>query len=590
MAKNSRDNYEIKIFEINTANHLLKEKKHPADIVQHIVDHHRARIKDFDNIGNRIEPVHIEPVTYYSYLNENSDKIAYWKEFLPTVITPGQEFKMKTLTYTLFASIGNKIYAIIGGGGAMVIKKFQNHNFGIELFEHLTDLNEDIISVTTRGISGNLTLNSSTFRDGQKLLDTLNFTNIPTSIVLLLKEELKNSAFDFIDFGSKRVNLEIGAYFHIKHKINFEELHQLFIRLNEIPENSEPKSLTSFIQIKDPKKIKEFRDILFYEIREDAANRFGPNRGTHPKRLDIDFIHPSKIQEFYQADYFEIKAKNAKKGLTINDRAELYLRGLKFLYDETSHMDQFEFNQYLGGLRTYTWKGKQRIKGMFWQYLTCEISYQGKPVFHIDGNWYQVMDDFENSITQRASQTIDNNYIEDDILFEPWGEESEGEYNRKYEGLAGYTIFDKALGQKIELCDIMYETENAIYLIHVKAGFDAKMRDLGNQVVIAANRFMNERNSGETDFIEAVIDSYNNRKENQGFQINKEEYLKRFRTKNKNIIFVLAYKPEGKRVNRIKGNLEKVNSNIAKFSLIQCVREMNTLSYPVRILEINRPN
>jgi len=180
--------------------------------------------------------------------------------------------------------------------------------------------------------------------------------------------------------------------------------------------------------------------------------------------------------------------------------------------------------------------------------------------------------------------------MEDNILFEPWGEESEGEYNRKYEGLAGYTIFDKALGQKIELCDIMYETENAIYLIHVKAGFDAKMRDLGNQVVIAANRFMNERNSGETDFIEAVIDSYNNRKENQGFQINKEEYLKRFRTKNKNIIFVLAYKPEGKRVNRIKGNLDKVTSNIAKFSLIQCVREMNTLSYPVRILEINRPN
>ena len=35
---------------------------------------------------------------------------------------------------------------------------------------------------------------------------------------------------------------------------------------------------------------------------------------------------------------------------------------------------------------------------MFWQYLTCEISYQGKPVFHIDGNWYQVMGDFEISI------------------------------------------------------------------------------------------------------------------------------------------------------------------------------------------------
>lgn len=585
---NSRENYEMKVFEINTSSHLLKGKNNSALIVQHIVDHHRSRIKDFDNIGKPIQPIQIEPVTYYSYLNENDDKTAYWKAFLPEIITPGQEFKIKALTYTLFACIENKIYAIIGGGGSMVIKKFQNHKFGIELFEYITDLNEDLVSVTTRGISGNLTLNSSTYRDGQKLLDTLNFTNIPSSIVLVLKDEIKNSLFDFIDFGIKRVTLEIGAYFHIKHKINFQELHQLFIRFNEIPKNSEPRSLTSFVQIKDLDKIEEFKNILFYEIREDAANRFGPGRGTHPKKLDIDFIHPSKIQEFYQADYFEIKEKNARKGLTLTDRSELYQRGLEWIYDKTSHLNQLEFNQYVGGLRTYTWKGKERIKGMFWQYLTCEISYQGKPVFHIDGNWYKVIDNFETSISQRASQIIDNNYLDEEILSKTWGAISEGEYNRGYENETGYTIFDKALGQKIELCDIMYETDSTIYLIHVKAGFDAKMRDLGNQIVIAANRLMNDRNSGSTKFLSEVIDNYNNREENVYFQVNKEDYLEKFKTGGKNIVFVLAYKPETKKLARIKGNLELVNSNIAKFSLIQCVREMNSLSYPVKIVEISR--
>lgn len=507
---------------------------------------------------------------------------------MPVAITSNQDFKIKNLTFTLFACIENRIFAIIGGDGAMVIKKFQNHKFGLELFEHLTDLNEDIISVTTRGISGNLTLNSSTFRDGQKLLDALNFTNIPSNLVVLLKEDIKNSAFDFIDFGDKNVHLEIASYFNIKHKINFEELHNLFIELNEIPKNSAPKSLTSFIQIKNLEKIEEFKKILFSKIREDAGNRFSPGRGTNPPKLDIDFIHPSKIQEFYQADYFEIKAKGAKKGITISDRSILYMEGLRFLYNETSHMDQFEFNQYLAGLRAYTWKGKQRIKGLFWQYLTCEIEYQAEPVFHIDGNWYNVVDNFEQSINERAHHIIENNYLEVNILYKAWGSESEGEYNRKYEKEAGYTILDKALGQKIEFCDIMYETESSIYLIHVKGGFDAKMRDLGNQIVISANRFMNDRNSGSYSFIGEVIDSYNSRKENELYQINKGHYLEKFTSREKNIIFVLAYKPETKRVTQIRGNINMVNSNIAKFSLIQCVREMNTLSYPVKVVEIRR--
>ena len=39
-------NYEIKIFEINILSHHLVGKKNPTAIVQHIVDHHRSRIKD----------------------------------------------------------------------------------------------------------------------------------------------------------------------------------------------------------------------------------------------------------------------------------------------------------------------------------------------------------------------------------------------------------------------------------------------------------------------------------------------------------------------------------------------------------------
>lgn len=581
--------YEIKIFEIDTTNPKLNGIKKPKDVIQHIVDYHRSRIKDLESIGKPIIPVEIDPITYYSYLNENSDETAYWKEFLPSSITYQQDFRVKTLAYTLFAVIENKIFAIIGGNGAMVIKKFQNHRYGIELFEYLTDLNEDIISVTTRGISGNLTLNSSTFRDGQKLLDTLSFTNIPSNILLVLKEELKNSPFDFIDFSDKRIYLEIASYFKIKHKITFEGLHQLFITLNEIPKLSERTSLTSFIHIKALDRQDEFKKVLFQKIRDDAANRFGPGRGEKPKNLDIDFIHPSKIQEFYQADYYEIKAKNARKGIKIRDRSELYHEGLRFLYQETNNMNQWEFNEFLGGLRVYTCKRKDKFKAMFWQYLTCEISFMGRPVFQIDGNWYFVKDNFKELMNNSCSQAIEVNYLVEDILFKHWNTSlSEGQYNASYKGIVGYTVFDKALGQNIELCDIMYENDHAIFLIHVKDGFDAKIRDLSNQIIISSNRLMNDRNSSSNNFLGEVIENYNRRKENESYQINRIEYLEKFKTEGKNIIFVMAFKPNQKKLDRIRGNVVRVESNIAKFSLIQCVREMNSLSYPLKIKEINR--
>ncbi len=454
----------------------------------------------------------------------------------------------------------------------------------------MTDLNEEIVSVTTRGISGNLTLSSSTYRDGQKLLDTLNFTNIPSLIVLVLKDVIKDSVFDFINFGNKRIYLEISSYFHIKHKISFNELHQLFIKLNEIPKESERKSLTSFIEVKNLTIEKELKKSLFYELREDSANKYGPGRGKHPHKLDIDFIHPSKVKEFYESDFFEIKPKNAKKGIEIRERNNLYEEGLKYIYEKTNHLDQFGFDQFMGGLRVYSCKGKLKIKAMFWQYLTCELSYRERPIFHIDGNWYEVKDDFKELINNRCSLTIDNNFLVDNLLFQIWDYTSADEdaYNSKYRGIPGYHVFDKALGQNIELCDIMFDNETEIYFIHVKSGFDAKIRDLSNQITISANRFMNDRNSGSTTFVGDVIDSYNRKGENADYQIDKQLFLDKFKTGGKNIIYVMAFKPEQKSIPEIKGNVHRVKSNIAKFSLIQCVREMNSMSYPLKIVEIKR--
>ncbi|WP_304144574.1 DUF6119 family protein [Mesoflavibacter zeaxanthinifaciens] len=585
--------YEIKIFQINKSHRDLKGLKN-HQIVNLLVKNHRLRINETKE-DNELLPKVIDGVKYYPYVYNEKEKKAHWDIFLPSVLLDQLDFTILKISFVLFACVEDKIFAIIGGGGSMVIKAFQNHRFGLELYEHLTTLDEEIVSLTTRGISGTLTQNNRIFKEGQRLSDVLNFVNIPTSINLVLKEEIRDTYFDFIDFGNKNVQLEISSFFHIKHRIKFYQLHLLFKALNEIINTQPKRPLTSFVEIKKSgNDNKEFIKILLVDLRQDMLNRFSPTRGESPRKSDIDFVHPSKIKQFYECDRFEIKFKSQRKDfLIVRDRNKIYHEGLKYVYSNLElNATQGDFNKLMWGLKVEGFKGNQKKKHVwanFWQFVTCELRYENKPIFHIDSKWYFVKDDFADSMNKLCSQMINRHHSQRDILFNPWVVGTEGDYNSLYKGEENYWVFDKALGQNIELCDIMYESEedNKIYLIHVKTGFDAKIRDLCNQIVISANRFMISRSSGDNTFLNEVIDSYNKRADNKGFEIkNKEQFLSKFTAGGKEVVFVMAFKSDSKRVSTIRGNVEKVNSNIAKFSLIQCIREMSTFNYPIEIVEI----
>ncbi len=585
--------YEIKIFQIDTTHRELKDLNN-HQLINSLVRHHKTRINDTESLNEVLLPKIIDEVHYYTYVYNENEKKAHWDNFLPSTLSENLDFTVVRISFVLFACVDDKIFAVIGGGGTMVIKAFQNHRFGLEFYEYLTTLDEEIISLTTRGISGTLTQSNRIFKEGQRLSDVLNFVNIPTSINLVLKEEIKDTYFDFIDFGDKSVQLEISSFFHIKHRISFAELHLLFKRINEIIDSQTRRALTSFVEIKERGLTdEEFVKILMIELRDDMLNRFSQTRGVNPRKSDIDFVHPSKIKQFYECDRFEIKMKGQRKDfLIVNDRNKLYEEGLKFVFEQLAlNASQIDFNKIMWGLKVEGFKGNRTEKYVwanFWHFVTCELQYENKPIFHIDSKWYSVKDNFTESMNQLCSQMINRHHSQRDILFHSWTSGTEDDYNSLYRDEANYWVFDKALGQNIELCDIMFESDDTIYLIHIKTGFDAKIRDLSNQVVISANRFMISRNSGDNSFVSDVVDSYNRRNDNRGYKIrDKEGFLRKFETGGKEIVFVMAFKSDTQRVPIIRNNVERLESNIAKFSLIQCIREMSTFNYPIEIIEIS---
>ncbi|MFC5271699.1 DUF6119 family protein [Adhaeribacter terreus] len=312
--------------------------------------------------------------------------------------------------------------------------------------------------------------------------------------------------------------------------------------------------------------------------------RFNTPGSNKSMQLDYDFVHPQKLTAFYECDIYRVYAKGAKNPFyETRDRSTIYYETLKALYENVDPNDPWDFIKNISGIRVRGYVGElKKTEAPFINHITCEISILNSPYFLIDDNWYKVRGDFIKAINDQCSTMIKINEWSSHPLTTPWplDEMDEGEYNLQYINTEGFIVMDKILGQHIELCDLLYESDDKIYLIHVKEGFDAKIRDLTNQVSISSNRLWNDLKSDSkflTEVFERLLKSGNLKQ-----SISKDEFLKKF---EKEIIYVIAFchKKNNKKVSE---NIEDFKSNIAKFSIIQSMREMQSNSYPLKTIEI----
>lgn len=572
-----RSNLDIKVFQINCDHYELRILS-IVDKVKFIIDSHKNNHKEGAKYSiDEFERDNTKYILYqYSELKEESN----WKGFLTEMLSNEMDYQLKQFSFSLFAINNGNIFVIIGGNSLQVIKKFINEKFGIELYEYISKQNEDIVlSLTTRGITGNLSEQRELYRKNQTLFDSIELTNIPSKIVIEIRDELKNGYFEFINFRNEKSYLEIGSFFFIKVKLNFEQFHFLIETINLILTENISNPLTSFIRIKDVNFIEEkLENQLFINLKEEIFETFSPTRGADPYKMDIDFIHPTKILEFYECDEYELKSKLEQKPFyKTSDKSKLYNECLKFIYENVQDLnDLFELRKVISGLRIKGYRReKLKTQAMFLNHLNTEIKVDNSSYFKVDNYWYKIENNFLNKINDLCYETYINNKIQEPFLFNKWDSsiKDEDEYNKSYKSYVNYYVFDKVFSDNIELCDIMYENEKAIYLIHVKDKFDAKIRDLSNQVLVASNRLWHDlKNVKNSNFLETIVDSYNSKSENSNNQLIKKDFLSKFNS-DKNIIFVMAFKTVRSRFD-LKERFAKSESNIAKYTIVQSKKDI----------------
>lgn len=261
-------------------------------------------------------------------------------------------------------------------------------------------------------------------------------------------------------------------------------------------------------------------------------------------------------------------------------------------YRNNLTLDEFQRAIDSAYFETFDSNGTILTRETLYHHFCTEISLDGKSYFLIEKDWFEIRQTFIDKINEQCSDAI-RTHTYNGPKMKKWKGNDENEYNASYLNETGTFVFDKFTPQNIEACDLMKVDNDKIYYYHVKKGFNNSMRDLCNQVMIAARRVNEDTKMGYI-FHQHLYETVENNNGISDYFINAKSALAKTAkndfmelVKGKEIIFVLAVLDTAD--NRtLLHDLKNFNSNIAKFCLNELVKNMRGLGVKLQILQLEK--
>jgi hypothetical protein len=590
----------LKIYQIKKGDHKFIETKTDEDkisvIIKKLYNSYKSNVK-FDI--NSLTKYSIDSLTYYLFVHNFPEKETEWSDFLPEELKKNAHLNTKNLTLLLFICDKRDIFVVVGGKGYEGIVSFIDHSFGLSILSKVIVPNEDIIiSINSRGLTDTRSGLSEQYRSEFRLMDYNRFGRVPVEVHILLSKGISNDYFEFAQKKTDdRVRIQAGKSFKVKKSINFSELHKLIKTIGYIFEREANDYLTTYIEIKDDLYIKDIlMPLLITKIYDDRENVKNPD--TNNKRFRFDFCNPNKIRDFYEADYYILKELQPKKEegsrdkhkefARVNSREDIYNTVIKRAIDVVTIEDEFNFKVYLQGVRVIACSDNREVtSSSFLFHFTSEFELGGQAVFLVDTKWYILKKSFIEDLKQECVRAIKNNKLPKGVFDLPWDKtktKKEGEYNLQYKDIENYIVFDTNTPDGIEMCDVMYIDNDRIYLIHVKKGFDAALRELDNQIILSSRRLTEDINSSKFSYIEKAYDGVVNKSSTLA-KYTKDEFKELFK---KEIVFVFAFSSLLFHDNLVEEHIEDYRSNIARYSLVKCSKDIAGMGYKFFIKQIRQ--
>lgn len=523
-----------------------------------------------------------------------------WKDYFRSIAKSDQAIMQDKVSSSegfvllLLKEKNESLYAVTGGLGYFAIQENIYNDFGIDIFSRIIKREDKILKATKeKSVMGSIIGTTKYFRNEFNLFETDSFGKIYQELKARLD---KNVLTDKLGFKEDDIKRESGCVvkssFKINKAITFKQLIKIINCLESILEGEQP------ISINNVKKLTKKNILLLQKLEDELFNQLWERFEKPYDSYSFDLCHKD-FEKYLTASEYIVKKGSSRKNFFNDYKFDELLeiddifRELKKSNDNPSNKD--EFRELIKYFKIYSFDedGNELTRDSLQAHLLGDVTYNSMKYFHIDKIWYQIKDEFLDELNSSCKSFIINNM--DKGLEKKWdlAHEDENNYNQKYIGEKNTIVLDKITSENIEPCDILRWDKKNLYLYHVKAGFGNTMRDLCSQIVISANRINHDLNSSKKYIkkIYAALRSkingapYFDLAGKQTEQYSEKEFLRLF---DKELFFVLAVLDTASSKVRKISDINTFNSNIAKFSLRELVKEMKSLDINFKIAQLSK--
>ena len=531
-----------------------------------------------------------------------------WKGFLSPLAKEGQAVLDEKQSWgegfilLLLDNSQKNLYAVTGGPGYFAIQDYIYEDFGIDVFSRLIKKEDKILKGTReKSFVGGILGTTKHFRKNFNLFETDSFGKIYQELKASLDKKSLVENLGFSEEDIKKGSACIAkSSFKINKAIALDKLLSLVSGCEHILETKDP------IPINNVQKINKKRNIALIQLLEDTLysqlweRYISENR---QEKFSFDLCHKD-VEKYLTASEYILRRNLSKKNV-FNDHTFTELTDIDDIFEEIENVlgvsktpkDKDVFVNLLKSLKisSYDEEGNDLTRGQLCSHLLGDVNPPpgNERYFFIDKSWYRIKDIFLNDLNKSCKEFVARNYH--DGLNNNWNypNDSENQYNWSYIGEKNTIVLDKITPENIEPCDILKWDEDNLYFYHVKAGFGNTMRDLCSQVIIAANRIVQDSSTSKK-YSKKIYQTLKNKIgktpyfDEAGKQTNKyseEFFLSLF---DKKLVFVLAVLDTATdRIRDIK-EIEKFKSTIAKFSLQELTKEMLSIGVEFKISQIKK--
>jgi len=519
-----------------------------------------------------------------------------WRPFISNFVAQDSSINkcfILSQSFLLFVSYNNKVFAVTGGAGSFEIDPFVSQTFGMDIITRLIEKNSPVIkSLQHRRITGILLGQTKQFRADRKLAEETQFGQIYKEVSAQLDKKLLVSVLGFKAAELKRevTGCLARSSFRINKSLGDNEFFRIIKRFDILLDKPANFSINSVELISRKKMLPLIAQL------EETRLRLLYNSYLNDLEPDFDFTN-KELDKYLNAVYYRICLVDESIDFDFRPTFKDIQKKLK-KKDRILCSDVFEFKHSVLKLMIESMDadGKVLTRGTIESHLHGEVDFEGRTYFIIDGEWYRVSSRFIKDLNDELKPLLEQHW-DDKILTNSFDQlKREGEYNLSFIGTPGTLVFDTVVPENIEACDILKYSTDMVCLIHVKKGFNNMIRDLAAQVLMAAKRLENDINSGFTYIkkLESMTKAGKHSKSQMRRALAEQTFpdnglLDVFKgKKTRQICFCLAFVDVSEEQRNLKDNLVSFGSNIAKYSLLELIKEITAIGFDFRVIQLNR--